>query len=221
MVSIGNSVQLFYGLSTRYSGIVLFVPLLFTFSLWNSFGIDKKEPPMIGLYPLRNGTTQTQSPSDILSYLSDNSATISTTLPNYLLSTPTFTTPPYTFNASVTAVIGGIVPSGLANNTYSPLFGPKTVLENSSALPTILPSPSVVTLTVTGSGQVSTTTKTYPIPSITLGVPSSSGALIWSYKSVLEVGVAVLGLRVILWTVLFSWTYGRTDHLKRLFAFFS
>ena len=162
---------------------------------------------MIGLYPLRNDTNitaQNQSPTEILSFLSDNSATITTTLPNYLLPTPTFTTPPYTFNASVTAVVGGIVSSGLANNTYSPLFGPKTVLENSSALPTILPPPSVVTLTITESGHVSITTKTYPIPSITLGVPSSSGRLIWSFKSVLEAGVAVLGLRVMLWTVLFS-----------------
>ena len=142
-----------------------------------SFGINEKEPPVIGLYPLRNYTNitdRTQSPADIDSYLSAYSATIHTTLPNYLLPTPSFSTPPYTFNTSVTAVRGGIVPSGLSNTTYSPILGEKTVLDNVSALPTISPPPSVITLTVTESGRLSTTTKTILAPSIRLGLPSSS-----------------------------------------------
>jgi len=142
-----------------------------------SFGIDGKEPPVIGLYPLRNYTNvtdRTQSPADIDSYLSAYSATIPTTLPNYLLPTPSFSVPPYTFNTSVTAVRGGIVPSGLSNTTYSPIFGEKTSLDNVSALPTISPPPSVITLTVTESGRLSTTIKTISVPSIRLGLPSSS-----------------------------------------------
>ncbi|KAF8183918.1 aspartic peptidase A1 [Pholiota molesta] len=84
-----------------------------------------------------------------LSFISANSQTVATTLPNFLLPTPSFTTPPYTFNTSVSTTLGGIVSSDLANSTYSALFGQKTTLSNISALPMITPPPSIVTLVVT------------------------------------------------------------------------
>ena len=142
-----------------------------------SFGINKKEPPLIGLYPLQNNTNITQTPADILSFISSASATVATTLPNFLLPSPTFTTPPYAFNTSVSASVGAIVTNGLANTTYSAIFGQKTSLTNVSALPEITPSPPVVTLVVTNSlGATTTTTESVPMMSVTLGLPSTSGA---------------------------------------------
>jgi len=172
-----------------------------------SFGINGKEPPVIGLYPLRNYTNitdRTQSPADIDSYLSVYSATIPTTLPNYLLATPSFSTPPYTFNTSVTVVQGGIVSTGLANSTYSPIFLEKTAMDNVSALPTISPPPSVITLTVSESGRLSTTTKTMLAPSVLLGLPSLSGAN-QSDGSVLLSFVWVS--LVFLWGSIFAWIF--------------
>jgi len=169
-----------------------------------SYGIDGKEPPLIGLYPLRNYTNitdHTQSPADINSYLSAYSATIPTTLPNYLLPTPSFSAPPYTFNTSVTAIQGGIVSSGLSNTTYSPILGEKTVLDNISALPTISPPPSVITLTVTESGRLSTTTKIILAPSIRLGLASSS-VTIQSDGLIL-----FLLLCTSIWKSVFAWSY--------------
>lgn len=167
-------------LRTVYS-IFRYNALLYVLYIFNSepfsFGINEKEPPVIGLYPLRNDTNftdGTQTASDIESYLSAFSATIPTTLPNYLLPTPTFATPSYAFNASVTATQGGIMSTGLANTTYSPIFGEKTALGNVSALPTISPPPSVITLTVSEFGRLSTTTETMLTPSVMLGLPSSS-----------------------------------------------
>jgi len=196
-------------LRTVYSIFRYFAIQSFVLSVSNgpsSFGVNEKEPPLIGLYPLRNNTnttTQVQSPSEISSFFSANSATISTTLPNFLLSTPTFTTPAYAFNSSVTTVLGGIVATGLANTTYSPLFGQATVLENISALPTIFPPPSVVTITTTESGRVSTTTKTYLLPSITLGMPQlSSAATRWLVT--LELGLLITTVGVVSWMLTLS-----------------
>ncbi|PPR00887.1 hypothetical protein CVT24_000372, partial [Panaeolus cyanescens] len=146
-----------------------------------SFGINGKEPPLIGLYSLHNETLVNSSPQDtnvILSFLSANSATIQTTLPNFLLPTPTFTTPPYTFNTSVPVTVGGIVTSGLANSTYSALFRDKTAIANTSAFPTITPAPLVTTLLVTNpAGDVSTSVSTHSIAAVTLGLPPGwSGA---------------------------------------------
>ncbi|KAH9481352.1 Aspartic protease [Psilocybe cubensis] len=146
------------------------------YSIFN-FGINGKEPPLIGLYPLQNSTNITET--QLASFLSANSATVTTTLPNFILSTPTFTTPPYTLNTSVSVSVGGIVSSGLANTTYSALFAQKTALTNVSALPTISPSPTVRTLVVTDSaGDVSTTVSIASMAAVTLGLPSSSAASI-------------------------------------------
>lgn len=140
-----------------------------------SFGINGKEPPLIGLYPLHNETlTNSSTPDDtaIQSFLSANSATIQTTLPNFLLPTPTFTTPPYVFNTSVPVSVGGIVTSGLANATYPALLHDKTAIANISALPTISPTPLVTTLLVTNAaGDVQTTISTQSVAAVTLGLP--------------------------------------------------
>lgn len=140
-----------------------------------SFGINGKEPPLIGLYPLRtdvNSTTQ-QNTSDVLSILSANSATVQTTLPNFLVPTPSFTTPPFAFNTSVAGSVGAIVSSGLANRTYTALFGQKTALANTSALPTITPPPTVATIVTTdASGDVTTILSTHPVAQVTLGLPA-------------------------------------------------
>ncbi|KAF9532604.1 acid protease [Crepidotus variabilis] len=155
-----------------------------------NFGINTKEPPSIGIYPLANVTvkppnitsstssspivepTPTPSSIDISSFFASVSATITTTLPNVLLPTPSYSTPPYGFNSSVTATVGGVVASGLANTTYSALLGAQTTISNISALPKVSPMPSVLTLTLTESGgKVTTTTKTFSPAQMTLGVP--------------------------------------------------
>ena len=162
---------------------------------------------MIGLYPLYNNTNiTTQSPSDISSFLSAASATIATTLPNFLVPTPTYTTPPYGFNTSVAATIGGIVSSGLANTTYTALLGEKTSLTNISALPIVTPPPSIVTLLVTDSiGLVSTTVLTNSMTTVTLGVPPG-----WSAGSALRVPlsfVIAVPCIAVAWTLsLWDWT---------------
>ncbi|KAF8604261.1 acid protease [Ceratobasidium sp. AG-I] len=63
-----------------------------------SYGINTKEPPKIGLYQLSNGTAVTDTAESISVSLSVESATYATTLPNVLLPTPTYTTPPYLFS---------------------------------------------------------------------------------------------------------------------------
>ena len=149
-----------------------------------SFGIDGKEPPLIGLYQLNNASNLTETSDAVNSYLSIHSTTIATTLPNFVLPTPTYTTtPPYTFNSSVPASIGGIVSSGLANSTYTALFGTQTTLANvSSAFSTIDATHQVITLFVTNSaGVVATSVSTVPSASVTLGVPpgySSAAGLV-------------------------------------------
>ncbi|KDR76212.1 hypothetical protein GALMADRAFT_247475 [Galerina marginata CBS 339.88] len=167
-----------------------------------SFGIDGKEPPLIGLYPLQNSTNitdTTQTPDAILSFLSANSAAVATTLPNFILPPPTFTTPPYALNTSVSASIGGIVSSGLANSTYTALFGLKTALANVSALPMITPPPAVVTVITTNSaGSVSTSVSVRSMAPVVLGLPSGSTAL----RVVLTPGVALIASILLL----FVWT---------------
>ncbi|KAF8632240.1 hypothetical protein AX15_001990 [Amanita polypyramis BW_CC] len=144
-----------------------------------SFGINTKEPPMIGLYSPNNGTNATETSADISSFMSSESATIATTLPNFVLLNPTYTTPPYALNSSVPAVVGGIVATGLATSTYSPIVGQS--IFNVTALPIISPSPTLMTLIITNSyGQLSTSISTYATPSVKLGVPpgwNGSGAL--------------------------------------------
>ncbi|KAG7089609.1 hypothetical protein E1B28_011275 [Marasmius oreades] len=133
-----------------------------------SYGIDTKEPPMIGLYALERNVTTT---TDLSSFFSSFSATIATTLPNSLLPTPTPFTAPYRLNSSFTAPTGGIVLSGLANSTYSPILAQEPTT-NFSALPIITASPTVATFTFTNpTGGLSTSTSHYSAASVVLGVP--------------------------------------------------
>jgi hypothetical protein len=132
-----------------------------------SYGIDYQEPPMIGLYPRNNASAPVQPFSVVESSLSSESATVATTLPNFVLSTPTYTTPSYAFNTSVPAVYGEIVQSELATSTYSPLIG--TLAVNATALPQVT---GAYTLFVTNSnGAVVTSTYHISQPLVTLGVP--------------------------------------------------
>ena len=179
-----------------------------------SFGIDGKEPPLIGLYQLNNASNLTETSVDVNSYLSINSATIATTLPNFVLPTPTYTTPPYTFNTSVPASVGGIVSSGLANSTYTALFGTQTTLENASfAFSTIDNTRQVITLFVTNSGGVvATSVSTVPSASVTLGVPpgwSNAAGSVRLLGDIIHVVplVVIVGFVHFFWTFLhFSWT---------------
>lgn len=146
---------------------LLGTPFLRTvYSIW-SYGIDYQEPPMIGLYPRNNASAPVQPFSVVESSFSSESATVATTLPNFVLSTPTYTTPSYAFNTSVPAVYGEIVQSELATSTYSPLIG--TLAVNATALPQVS---GAYTLLVTNSnGAVVTSTYHISQPSVTLGVP--------------------------------------------------
>ncbi|KAJ7035013.1 aspartic peptidase domain-containing protein [Mycena alexandri] len=134
-----------------------------------SYGINTKEAPRIGFYAL-NDAPATLSPTAVAAFLSSASATVATTLPNFLLSTPVFSTPSYTFNASVKAATGGIVASALATSTYSAIFGQKLV--NATSMPAITPPATVTTILVTNpQGVVTTATSTFAMASIKLGVP--------------------------------------------------
>ncbi|KAM5535927.1 hypothetical protein V8D89_010367 [Ganoderma adspersum] len=169
-----------------------------------SFGINTKEPPMIGFYPLSNATAISQTPAQVLSFLSSASATVPTTLPNFLLSTPSYSTPSYTFNASLaaSATPGKIVMTGLATSTYSPLLN--ALDRNATAIRTLTPSPSVLTLILTDtSGHTVTTTSTASQRSITLGLPSelSNGALSVSARRHSNGAGAVLLGAVLAWAL--------------------
>lgn len=167
-----------------------------------SFGINNQEPPLIGLYPLQqpsNSTNTTQSSNIISSIFSANSATVTTTLPNVLLATPTYSTPPYALNSSLSAPIGVIVSSGLATSTYSALFGQQTSLLNTSALPTISPTPTVFTYVLTDAVGLVTTSVSTRVAAITLGLPPG-----WSAASSLQssFSMTILGTLVaFLWTL--------------------
>jgi len=135
-----------------------------------SYGIDTKEPPVIGLYALNNATTLQQDPTFVSSFFSVNTATIATTLPNSLLSPPTYTTPPYALNTSVTAEPGEIVLSELGTSTYSPMIGTMAT-PRPTVVPLVTLSPSVITLLVTNGGGTSTTVSTVQDSQPTLGIP--------------------------------------------------
>ena len=157
---------------------------------------------MIGLYPLNNATI-IQSPSVISAFFSTASATVATTLPNSLLATPAYSTPPYAFNTSVPASIGAIVTSDLATSTYSPLL--RHAQLNTSALPTAAPSPTLATFIITDpSGVIHTSTSTAPVVTVTLGVPYGSAATSGAHASSVYPRTAsfFLGLLVLLvWVV--------------------
>lgn len=135
-----------------------------------SYGINSKEAPKIGFYPLTNNNTSNVSANAISSFLSSISATVATTLPNSLLSTPTYTTPAYAFNTSVSVSVGGIVSSALATSTYSPIFAHSTI--NLTAIPTVSPSPTLETFVLTdAAGYVTTSTSSLSTASVTFGLP--------------------------------------------------
>ncbi|KAF7374899.1 Aspartic protease [Mycena sanguinolenta] len=138
-----------------------------------SYGINLKEAPRIGFYPLNNATETAEAPVPT-SYFATMSETVTTDLPNSLLSTPSFSTPTYAFNTSIQASTGGILTSALATSTYSALLGPKATRVTS--LPLISPEPTVTTITSTNSqGSITITTSTL-IAAVTLGVPPGGNA---------------------------------------------
>lgn len=152
------------------------------YSVW-SYGIDDEEPPMIGLYAMSNASATVESPTVVSAFFSSISATVATTLPNYVLATPSYTTPPYAFNTSVPATFGEIVASELATSTYAPILISPTF--NASALPKVY---DAYTLVYTNSeGQSITSTYHVSNPSTALGVPPG-----WSGAHAL--GIPYLGL---------------------------
>ncbi|KAI0086145.1 aspartic peptidase domain-containing protein [Irpex rosettiformis] len=151
-------------------------PFLRTVYSVYSFGIDRKEPPMIGLYPLRNATAPPQSADVVNAFFSTASAAVTTNLPNVLLPTPSsLSVPPYTFNASITAAQGKVVSTGLATSTYSPVLV-TSGHPNRTAILTVSPSPTVFTFVVTTNGELVTSISSAATPS--LGQPPgwTSGA---------------------------------------------
>lgn len=141
------------------------------YSIYN-YGINTKEPPLIGFYSLRNETVAqntTQPPEELASFFSVHSATVTTTLPNFLLPTPSYSTPPYALNSSIEAPLGAIMTSGLATSTYSALFGTFTTF-NASAIPTLSPNRSLHTLT-DSAGRLTVSASLAPEVTEDLGIP--------------------------------------------------
>ncbi|KAI0690006.1 aspartic peptidase domain-containing protein [Cytidiella melzeri] len=130
-----------------------------------SYGINRKEPPMIGLYPLRNGSASVQSPDIVEAFFSSVSATVTTDLPNFLLPTPSISAPPYAFNASITAPQGKVVQSGLATSTYSPALLTANHI-NQTAILTVSPSPTILTFVITTNGELITSISAAATPSL-------------------------------------------------------
>ena len=158
-----------------------------------SFGIDYVQPPMIGLYALANSSMPVESPAVVASFFSSVSATVATTLPNFVLATPTYTTPPYAFNTSVPATLGEIVDSELATSTYWPLAV-------SPALPTLF---DAYTLIETNSqGQVVTSTYHLTEPSVVLGEPPG-----WSGARMLHTSIAALCISLLVAICASVWVF--------------
>lgn len=139
-----------------------------------SYGIAGKEPPLIGLYPLRPANAVPLSPASLSALFSSLSLTVPTTLPNFLVPTPTYTTPPYVFNASVPT--SDVAMSDLATSTYSPLIvgvlNGVTQTINLTTLPKVTPTPTAATFLLTdSSGSVHTTVSVLPVSTVVLGRP--------------------------------------------------
>lgn len=100
-------------------------------------------------------------------FFASESATVATTLPNFVLATPSYTTPAYAFNTSVTAKLGEVVSSELATSTYKPAFNGL----KASALPLVSVTPGGQTFIVTQSGETLTQTSNVPSSTLPLGVP--------------------------------------------------
>ncbi|KAI6106473.1 hypothetical protein EDD16DRAFT_1745388 [Pisolithus croceorrhizus] len=84
--------------------------------------IDEEEPPMISLYTKSDASATVELPMVVSAFLSSVSAIIATTLPNYILATPSCTVPPYMFNTSVPVMFGEIIASELATSTHTPIL---------------------------------------------------------------------------------------------------
>lgn len=124
---------------------------------------------MIGLYALHNSTNPVEQPAAVSSFFSTASATVTTVFPNFVLTTPSPTTPPYAFNTSIAAKAGKIVSSGLATSTYSAVLN--TRHPNATAIPAVSFSPTLVTFIITSDGQTVTSVSTASTSSVTLGTP--------------------------------------------------
>ncbi|KAN0092782.1 hypothetical protein V8E55_003566 [Tylopilus felleus] len=136
------------------------------YSVW-SFGIDYVQPPMIGLYALLNSSKPVEPPATVSAFFASESATLATTLPNYVLATPTYTTPPYAFNTSVGATLGEIVDSELGTSTYLPMVVSPAIGA------TVLPKVSDQYTLIETNSQGLTITTTYHLmqPTVVLGEP--------------------------------------------------
>src|SRR5258708_6436617 len=140
----------------------------------NSYGIAGKELPLIGLYPRRSASAAPLSPASLSALFSSLTLTVPTTLPNFVVPTPTLTTPPYLFNSSVPTSVLGL--SDLATSTYSPLIegivNGVDVKLNVTTLPGVKPTPTLSTIFITdASGSVHTSVSPLPTPSVVLGRP--------------------------------------------------
>jgi hypothetical protein len=143
-----------------------------------SYGIDNEEPPMVGLFPLRNASAPVEPPTSVSSFLAAAGATVATTLPNFFMPTPTPSRVPYALNASVPARAGAVVSSDLAVSTYRPLLRSAASAVSRASMPVVAPAPSVVTIVSTNAGGVTfTSTSHLPVPSIALGrIPGATSA---------------------------------------------
>ncbi|KAF8553950.1 acid protease [Imleria badia] len=157
------------------------------YSVW-SFGIDYVQPPMIGLYALTNSSAPVESPASVSAFFSSASATLATILPNYLLPTPTYTTPPYAFNTSVPATLGEIVDSELATSTYLPIVVSPAI--GATALPVV--SDQYTLIATNAQGMVVTSTYHLTEPTVVLGEPPG-----WSGTRGLRAPVGVLGMSLV------------------------
>ncbi|KZT40452.1 acid protease [Sistotremastrum suecicum HHB10207 ss-3] len=203
-----------------------------------SYGIDTKEPPMIGLYnPSISSSLNSTNSTSILSPQSSMSSTstlasstlasssssassstspspisftttITTTLPNFPLATPVPTAPSYIFNLTGPTSQAHPTPSqrvssDLGASTYSPII----INHNFSALPTIVPFETLVTLVVTdSSGVVHTSTSTSSVvqSSVALGQPPGAKS---SAVSVLRFSKVDWAAWVVVWVgVGLGWT---------------
>jgi hypothetical protein len=139
------------------------------YSVW-SFGIDGKEPPMLGLYALANASAPAPASTSAVA-----TATVATTLPNFFLPTPTPSAPAWLFNASFTPAPGAVVGSDLGASTYTPLLAASGTLHpNAYGLLTVEAGTPV---TVTDAAGTHTSLSRSPVSSVALGhIPGTSNA---------------------------------------------
>src|SRR5712691_2241513 len=152
---------------------------------YTSHGIAGSEPPLIGLYPLRPADAVPLSPASLSALFSSLSLTVPTTLPNFLVPTPTYTTPPYVFNASVPTSV--VAMSDLATSAYSPLIvgvlNGVTQTLNLTTLPEATPTPTAATFLLTDSnGVVYTSVSALPVSTVVLGRPPGYSSAVATLK---------------------------------------